>query len=413
MARIFARAWQAFAASTYITALWNWFLMLAARAVQPVLFLTVMYSIAETYPGFKSPGPQVDLAAFLAQNVALDVGSFGLPKLADQAEAAGNEEAAQQARKVAKALFLILVTNLVWGGIEHIAGNQIADGWKVGIALVFTVIRAYYATEYMRVIHRLDAHDDALPQVQPSQPSVQSLQKEVQALVQVQLAEVQIALAQEVQSLVGEVQTALEGQVQKAVQLHSAKSQEQVQALVGEVQTALGHEVQRAVQSQVRQVQSALENAVQAHSAQLTMEVQEAVQAQRATLQMEVQALVQTPVSEVQGPKELDECNAPVRKNRTTHGEGEVQEPEELDECNAPDGPRTDALVLEMSECNAPGVAPAGGFKQAVFAYVEKRVALGYKPTIQDVIEQVGCKRRSAVEYRKAALLALKVEEPV
>lgn len=164
------RAKSSFATSSWLTAIWEWFLGLAARAVQPVLFVTVMYSIASTYPGFKSPGTGFDLAMFIIQNGALDVASFGLPKLADQAEREGNEDGANEARKVSKALFWIMISNLVYGGIDHII-TGIPDGVKVGVTLIFVIIRAFYAIKYSVVIHGLksEGHNTALCPVQVNQ----------------------------------------------------------------------------------------------------------------------------------------------------------------------------------------------------------------------------------------------------
>lgn len=336
--------------------------MLAARAVQPVLFLTVMYSIAETYPGFHSPGPQIDLIAFLAQNVALDVGSFGLPKLADQAERSGNEEAAQQARKVAKALFLILVTNLVWGGIDHIAGSSIGDGWKVGIALAFTVIRAYYATEYMRVIHRLDAHDDA--PLAPVQSHLSEVQAALTQQVQEAVQEVQLALTQQVQALGArineEVQTRL-SEVQGASALHGAKLRDEVQAMVqGQVQSVLVQEVQSAMHSHLSEVQASLAS------------------------MMQVQATIALP--------QPDALHLAC-----------------IDALALSDEPCTDHLPVVVAPVDGAkeSVAPVGGYRQAVFSYVQSALAQGHEPTIQECMSAVGCKRRSAVEYRKEALAIL------
>ena len=149
---------KSFETSSYVTWTWEWFLSLAGRLVQPVLFVTVMYNIVTTYPGFKAPWNGLDIIAFIAQNAALDVGSFGLPALADRAEADGNEAGAEKARRVAKALFYILISNLVWGGVEHVFTSDIPDGVKTAVALLFVIVRAYYATEYMRVIHSLGKH---------------------------------------------------------------------------------------------------------------------------------------------------------------------------------------------------------------------------------------------------------------
>lgn len=148
------RVKRVFSTSSWITAVWEWFLSLATRAIQPVLFLTVMYNLASTYPGVKTPGPTYDLGVFIAQNAALDIASFGLPGLAMQAMQEGNEEGAYEARKLAKHLFYIMIANLVWGGVEHVL-TSIDGNIKLFIALAFVILRSFYAIKYSQVIHAL------------------------------------------------------------------------------------------------------------------------------------------------------------------------------------------------------------------------------------------------------------------
>ncbi len=128
-----------------------------------------MYNIVQSYPGFKSPGAWIDQTAFMLQNGALDIGSFGLPKLADQAIKDGNEEGAEKAIQTSRALFWIMISNLVWGGIEHVLGSGVPDGWKTFVALAFLVVRAYYAISYTKVVHALKKAEDD----EEEDPSVQ------------------------------------------------------------------------------------------------------------------------------------------------------------------------------------------------------------------------------------------------
>jgi hypothetical protein len=173
------KAKHIFSTSSWITAMWEWFLSLATRAIQPVLFLTVMYNLASTYPGVKTPGPAYDLGVFIAQNAALDIASFGLPGLARQALQEGNKEGANDAHKLAKHLFYIMIANLVWGGVEHVL-TSIDGNVKLFIALAFVILRSFYAIKYSQVIHALKASESdekATTESAPSTPDVSVLEK--------------------------------------------------------------------------------------------------------------------------------------------------------------------------------------------------------------------------------------------
>jgi len=124
-----------------------------------------------------SPGLAWDVAAFLIQNGALDIASFGLPGLARQARAEGNEKGAVEAEVLGNHLFKIMVANLVWGGVEHILTNiknaafsTILTNVALVIGLIFVIIRSYYAIRYSVVIHGLKA---STKHEAPQQPVVE------------------------------------------------------------------------------------------------------------------------------------------------------------------------------------------------------------------------------------------------
>src|SRR5215469_8106962 len=70
-----------FMRSNYITALWNWFMGLAGKAAEPVLFASVLYSGYQLVPGVPVLSPGVNALAFVTQQAALDIGGMGLIKL--------------------------------------------------------------------------------------------------------------------------------------------------------------------------------------------------------------------------------------------------------------------------------------------------------------------------------------------
>src|SRR5213078_3613314 len=104
-----AQLWRGFVKSNYITALWNWFIGLAGKAAEPVLFASVLYSGYELVPGVPQPTPSVNAVAFVIQQAALDVGGMGLIKLTkDEAP-----EKYRFARGIGIALITLMVVNMV------------------------------------------------------------------------------------------------------------------------------------------------------------------------------------------------------------------------------------------------------------------------------------------------------------
>src|SRR5215469_3463898 len=107
-----ARVKRSFAQSTYITTGWNWFMILAGKAAEPVLVASVLYASVKLLPIVHFP-PQFDVVVFIAQFVALDVGGLSLNKLADQAKQDGNEEGAKQARRLSIALVGVMLIGVI------------------------------------------------------------------------------------------------------------------------------------------------------------------------------------------------------------------------------------------------------------------------------------------------------------
>ncbi len=141
--------WHGFIRSNYITALWNWFTMLAGKAAEPVLFASVLYSGYELVPGVPQPTPGINATAFVIQQAALDVGGLGLIKLTKDA---GKEEF-RFARYVGYALLTLLVVNMVTstaGKVFAVPGQamQVTEG-------VLLIVRSIFAVLFGHAIHTL------------------------------------------------------------------------------------------------------------------------------------------------------------------------------------------------------------------------------------------------------------------
>jgi hypothetical protein len=161
-----------FKRSTWITAGWNWFLMFAGKAAEPVLTVSVIYSCARLLPAVHFP-VQIDNVVFLCQMVALDIGGLGLRKLANQAKKDGNEDGATLAGNVSNALITIMCINVglsILQSIAHLPGN-----WIAVIEGILLVARAILAVLYSFVIHSLHPSDQGEPHDSHPQPDVQGL----------------------------------------------------------------------------------------------------------------------------------------------------------------------------------------------------------------------------------------------
>lgn len=160
---------RAFAQSTYITTGWNWFMILAGKAAEPVLVMSVLYASVKLLPIVHFP-PQFDVAVFIAQFVALDIGGLSLNKLADQAKKEGNEEGAKHARHLSIALVGIMLVGVIMAGVDQIIK---LDG-QVGTVIdtILLIARAVMAVLYSRVIHSLKKDDEPEP---PSEQEIDEL----------------------------------------------------------------------------------------------------------------------------------------------------------------------------------------------------------------------------------------------
>lgn len=147
----------AFARSTWITSGWNWFLMLAGKAAEPVLTVSVIYSCARLLPAIHMP-VQLDNSIFICQMIALDIGGLGLRKLANQARRDNNEAGATLAGRVSTALLTIMGVNVALSVLESIAPlDPIFTKVVEGILLI---ARAVMAVLYAYVIHSLHGEQE-------------------------------------------------------------------------------------------------------------------------------------------------------------------------------------------------------------------------------------------------------------
>ncbi len=163
---------RSLAQSNYITAAWTWFMILAGKTAEPVLVASVLYASVKLLPTVHFP-PQFDVAVFIAQFVALDVGGLSLNKLADQAIKDGNEEGATHARRLSIALVGIMLAGVIMAGADQIVKMDGQIGTVIDTILL--IARAVLAVLYSRVIHSLKKDDEL---ESPSEEEIRELVSE-------------------------------------------------------------------------------------------------------------------------------------------------------------------------------------------------------------------------------------------
>jgi hypothetical protein len=160
--------WHGFIRSNYVTAFTDWFMGLAGKLAEFVLYLTVLYSGAELYPGVNLPAG-LNLSVFLLQLGALDVGGIGLNKLAKQARADGNMEGAAQAEHLSRWLIRIMIAGIVTVSAEQVisrlalvqAARPAIQIVQAAVELVLVIARSICAVLYGKVIHALKPGEQA------------------------------------------------------------------------------------------------------------------------------------------------------------------------------------------------------------------------------------------------------------
>ncbi len=140
---------RGFIKSNYITALWNWFMGLAGKAAEPVLFASVLYSGYQLVPGVPQPSVGINAIAFITQQAALDVGGMGLIKLTKDED----PEQFKFARYVGYALITLMVVNMVVATAGRVfsiptSAMQFVEG-------ILLIVRSIFAVLFGHAIHTL------------------------------------------------------------------------------------------------------------------------------------------------------------------------------------------------------------------------------------------------------------------
>src|ERR1700686_4734120 len=156
------RVYAGLARSSWVTSATDWFMSFAGKAVELVLYATVLYSCAQLYPGVHLP-ESLSLAVFLVQMGALDIGGLSLGKLAKQAHEDGNDLSAKHARRLSIGLIAIMLVGVATVGIERVI--PLPEQVQTGVQLVLVIARSVGSVLYGRVVHDLKPVNGQMQQV--------------------------------------------------------------------------------------------------------------------------------------------------------------------------------------------------------------------------------------------------------
>lgn len=164
--------------STWITIAWEWFQKLLGRAVDPVLWVTMIYAGYQLIPGAPQPPEFLNMFMFVSQFIALDLGGLGLNQLAkDQ-----GQPPQSYARRVAYTLIGITLVTITYSGIHHAFPSIPADV-NTDIEVVLVIARSIMTVLYGPAIKSLK-HEEKKSQnkIAELEAVVPSLREEVSRL---------------------------------------------------------------------------------------------------------------------------------------------------------------------------------------------------------------------------------------
>lgn len=159
--------------STWITISWEWLQKLLGRAVDPVLWVTMIYAGYQLIPNTPQPPDFLNTIMFVSQFIALDLGGLGLNQLAKEQ----GQGPKSYARRVAYILIGITLVTITYSGIHH-AFPQIPDGVNTGIEVTLVIARSIMTVLYGPAIkslqHQKKQSNDRLEELENEAPALRT-----------------------------------------------------------------------------------------------------------------------------------------------------------------------------------------------------------------------------------------------
>lgn len=150
--------------SSWVTIAWEWFQSLLGRAVDFVLWVTMIFACYQLIPGAPAPDTSVSTFMFILQFVALDIGGMGLRQLAQR----HSLDKKAFTYKIAYACILVTFITLIFAGIQHAA--SVDPEVKTWIEVALVIARSGLTVLYGQAIRALkfieENEDDKVEQLQ-------------------------------------------------------------------------------------------------------------------------------------------------------------------------------------------------------------------------------------------------------
>ena len=177
---------ERFKDSSWVTIAWDWFQTLLGRAVEGILWVTMVYSCYQLIPFAPQAPVDVSTFMFILQFIGLDVGGIGLNKVA---QSQGLPKWAF-ARVVAYILIGITLITVAYAGIERAV--KIDASITFGIEVVLVVARSIMTVLYGQAIHSLKHQAKTMRSlVEELQATIDRMSEETRATVATHKQEVQ------------------------------------------------------------------------------------------------------------------------------------------------------------------------------------------------------------------------------
>jgi septal ring factor EnvC (AmiA/AmiB activator) len=231
--------------SSWVTMAWEWFQTLLGRAVDSVLWVTMIFACYQLIPGALQPAASVSVFMFVAQFVALDIGGLSLNQMA---RSRGLPKYAY-ARIVAYILIGITLTTLTFAGIQH-AVPHMDPNITIWVEVILVVARSVMTVLYGQAIHTLKAEEqkehnrvaELEQQVSDLQEQLNTEQQTVSSLQQQQISQQQQA---------GTLQRQLEAAQQEFSQTKTTLEASEQQVIVLQEERDGGRNEQASLQRQL------------------------------------------------------------------------------------------------------------------------------------------------------------------
>lgn len=136
--------------SSWVTVAWEWLQSLLGRAVDFVLWVTMIFACYQLIPGAPVPVQGISVFMFVVQFVALDIGGMSLNQIGQR----HGLDRWSYTRVVAYACILVTLSTIVFAGIQHAVPN-IPDNVTKGIEVTLVIARSILTVLYGQAIRAI------------------------------------------------------------------------------------------------------------------------------------------------------------------------------------------------------------------------------------------------------------------